>query len=114
MDLAPGGGSDQLKAVRYEPNALELSAQTSRGGLLVLSETYYPGWKAWLDDEPTPIYSTDIALRGVIVSPGAHRVRMEFRPAILPISAGISLATSILLAISAFVSRRRARWIQLN
>jgi hypothetical protein len=114
MKLAPGGGSDEVKTTSYEPNAIELSARTSRGGLLVLSETYYPGWKAWLDDQPTTIYSTDIALRGVIVPAGAHRVRLEFRPLILPISLGISLATAILLAISAFLYRRNARRIQLN
>jgi uncharacterized membrane protein YfhO len=103
-----------VKTLRYEPNAIELSAQTSRGGLLVLSETYYPGWKAWLDDQPTPIYCTDIALRGVLVPAGTHRVRMEFRPLILPIALGISLITAILLAISAFVYRKSARRIQLN
>jgi Bacterial membrane protein YfhO len=114
MELASGGGSDEVKTLSYEPNALELSVQTSRGGLLVLSETYYPGWKAWLDDQPTPIYCTDIALRGVLVPAGTHRVRMEFRPLILPIALGISLITAILLAISAFVYRKSARRIQLN
>jgi Bacterial membrane protein YfhO len=114
MELAAAGGSDEVKTLRYEPNAIELSAQTSRGGLLVLSETYYPGWKAWLDDQPTPIYCADIALRGVMVPPGTHRVRMEFRPLILLIALGISLTTAILLAISAFVCRRSARRIQLS
>jgi hypothetical protein len=93
----------QVKTVKYEPSSIELSTQAARSSLLVLSETNYPGWKAWLDDRPAPIYSTDIALRGVIVPAGAHRVRMEFRPLILPISLGISLATAILLAILAFV-----------
>ncbi len=39
---------------------------------------------------------------------------MEFRPLILPVSLGISLATAILLAISAFLYSRRARPIQLK
>jgi hypothetical protein len=114
MELAAFGGSDEVKTLRYEPNAIELSAQTSRGGLLVLSETYYPGWKAWLDDQPTAIYCADIALRGVMVPAGTHRIRMEFHPIILPIALGISLTTAILLAISAFVYRRSASRIQLN
>jgi hypothetical protein len=114
IELASAGGSDEVKTLKYEPNAIELSTQTSRGGLLVLSETYYPGWRAWLDDRPTQIYSTDIALRGIIIPAGVHSVRMEFRPAILPVSLGISLATAILLAISAFVYRRNASRIQLN
>jgi Bacterial membrane protein YfhO len=114
VELASGDGSDEVKALKYQPGYIELSAQTQRGGLLVLSETNYPGWKAWVDDRPAPIYSADIALRGVIVPAGVHRVRMEFRPVILPISLGISLATAILLAILAFVYRRNASRIQLN
>lgn len=100
-------GRDQVTTEEYNPGAIELSTRSSRDSLLVLSETGYPGWKAWLDNQPTAIYSTDIALRGVMVPAGAHRVRMEFHPVILPISCGISLATAILLAISA--SRRNAR-----
>jgi membrane protein YfhO len=99
------GLTDQVKTLKYEPKAIEVSTQSSRGSLLVLSETYYPGWKAWLDDRPAPIYSTDIALRGVVVPPGVHRVRMEFRPVIFPIALGISIATAILLAILGFGMR---------
>jgi len=109
IDLPPNYGdaglTDQVKTLKYEPKAIEVSTQSSRGSLLVLSETYYPGWKAWLDDRPTPIYSTDIALRGVVLPPGVHRVRMEFRPLIFPIALGISIATAILLAILGFGMR---------
>jgi hypothetical protein len=94
---------DRAITLRYEPNAIEIATQAPITSLLVLSETYYPGWKAWLDDQPTPILPTDIALRGVVVPAGAHRVRMEFRPSILPIALGISAATAILLVICAFV-----------
>jgi hypothetical protein len=114
----PSGGmanvSDQVKVIQYQPTRIELATRSSQGSLLVLSETGYPGWKAWLDDQPTPIYPTDIAFEGVVVPAGAHRVRLEFRPLILPVSLGISLATAILLASSAFVYRSSARRIQLN
>ncbi len=109
IELPSNGGdaglTDQVKTLKYEPKAIEVSTQSSRGSLLVLSETYYPGWKAWLDDRPAPIYSTDIALRGVVVPPGVHRVRMEFRPLIFPIALGISIATAILLAFLGFGMR---------
>jgi hypothetical protein len=118
VDLPAGSGAstvvDEVKTVNYEPTKIELTAQASRGAFLVLSEVDYPGWKAWLDGQPVPIYCTDIALRGIIVPAGMHRVRMEFRPIILPISLGISLGTAFLLGISAFVYRRRAGRIQLN
>ncbi len=82
FELPPNvaGEVDEVKALKYEPNSIEVSTQASRRSFLVLSETYYPGWQAWLDDQPVPIVPTDIALRGVVVPAGAHRVRMEFRP----------------------------------
>jgi hypothetical protein len=110
IDLPPNddsGNAGNVKVIQYEPSRIELSLRASRASLLVLSETYYPGWKAWIDGRPAAIHSVDIALRGVVVPAGAHQLRMEFHPAILPVSLGISLATAILLAISAFLYRAR-------
>lgn len=117
INLPSDDGSEgirEVKVMRYEPARIDLSLQTPRASLLVLSETFYPGWKAWIDEQPAAIHCVDIALRGVVVPAGAHRLRMEFRPAILAVSLGISLATAILLAISAFLYRASARPIQLK
>ena len=94
--------TDEVKVSRYQPDSIAWSIRSGAPALLVMSESYYPGWKAWLDDTPTPIYRTDIAFRGVAVPPGEHVVRMEFRPVILPISACISLAAAMLLLVLAF------------
>jgi Bacterial membrane protein YfhO len=97
LTLAPAAGPENVRAVSYEPDALEIEATASAAGMLVLSENNYPGWHAWLDGAQTPIYSADIAFRGVAVPAGTHRIRMEFRPAILYWSLGLSAATAILL-----------------
>jgi hypothetical protein len=104
----PGIDSDEVKVARYEPDSLELSVRSAAPAFLVLSENYYPGWKAWLDESPAEIYRTDIAFRGVAVPPGEHVVRMVFRPAILPVSAAISLGTAVFLAALAWWGRRRS------
>jgi Bacterial membrane protein YfhO len=88
-------GVDGVKVVDYQPTSLELAVESRGTSLLVASETEYPGWKAWVDGRPEPIHRVDIALRGVVVPSGAHRVRMEFRPMILPVSLGITLATAL-------------------
>ncbi len=99
IPLPPGAaGVDEVRVIDYQPNSLELAVQSRGSGLLVASETWYPGWQAWVDDAPSPIHRVDIALRGVVVPEGTHRVRMEFRPVILWISLAISLATAALLA----------------
>ena len=95
---------DSVSVVSYQPASLDLAVNAAAPALLVASETEYPGWQAWIDGRPAPIHRVDIALRGIAVPAGAHRVRMEFRPVILLISLGISLATLVVLLV---LARRR-------
>ena len=90
-------GEDRVTVLHYDPDSLELSVQSSGSSLLVASENYYPGWKAWLDGSAATIYLTDIAFRGVAVPAGEHTLRMEFHPIVFPVSMGISLLTATLL-----------------
>ncbi len=65
-------------------SARQIDVQVSRNegsGLLVLGELYYPrGWVATIDGEPTEIFKTNFALRGVIVPEGNHTVSLRFEP----------------------------------
>jgi len=96
---------DSVSVVSYQPDSLELSVAAAAPALLVASETEYPGWRTSIDGHAAPIHRVDIALRGVPVPAGSHRVRMEFRPVILPVSLGISLAALVLLGLLARSSR---------
>jgi len=107
IPLPPGNsGVDDVKVVEYRPNSLEIAVSSRGSGLLVASETHYPGWQAWVDGTPAEIHRVDIALRGVVVPEGAHRVRMEFHPTILWIGLGLTLATAALLLWLAMGERR--------
>jgi hypothetical protein len=73
---APG----RVELVGYEPNRVEVETDSPAHGLLVLTDQYYPGWRASVDGEPTPLYRTDYAFRGVLVPAGRHRVAFTYRP----------------------------------
>ncbi|HLI85799.1 MAG TPA: YfhO family protein [Bryobacteraceae bacterium] len=105
---AAAGMRDAVKTVSYEPASLEIAVEAAQPALLVLSETWYPGWKAWLDGAETPIYKVDLAFRGVAIPAGSHRVRMEFHPPILPVSLAITLLTAAALIAMAGARRKRA------
>ena len=66
---------------RYEPNELVLEVEADRGGLLFLSEVYYPAWRAWVDGEPAEVLRTNTAFRGVVVPAGVHSVRLRYSAA---------------------------------
>lgn len=60
-------------------NSVIVKAELSRPGFLVLSENYYPSWKAYVDGQEAKIYRADYLFRAVHLGPGKHELRFIFR-----------------------------------
>ena len=109
IDIAPSsaGPTGTVRALSYRQDSLELEVIADASpAFLVLSEAWYPGWQAWIDSQPSEIYRTDLAFRGLVVPRGKHRVRMEFHPPIFDLSRGVSGITFVLVAALVFVRKR--------
>ncbi|MBI1388439.1 MAG: YfhO family protein [bacterium] len=87
------------------PNRLSASGVAEHGGLVMLSELFYPGWRAYVDGLPEPIQRVNYYFRGVEVGPGAHRIEMAYRPA----SFIVGLTITLIALIAAIVGGRWAR-----
>jgi len=77
---------------------IEIQTDSTSPAFLVLSDVYYPGWRATIDGKTTPIFQTNYVLRGVQVPAGKHRVTFEFNPVSFHIGLGVSSASLVLLA----------------
>ena len=88
---------------------ITITANSERGGFLVLSETSYPGWRARVDGEVTAILRTDVSLQGVRVPPGTHTVLFEFAPPTLRLGQTLSLAGLMVCAGLIFGTDRRQK-----
>lgn len=102
-------GHANIRITTYQPNQIELSADTLRGGLLVISEIYYPGWEATLNGETTHIYKVNGMIRGIVVTPGQNRIIMQYRPASVRRGAALSLAAVLAMLILGAVILLRKR-----
>ena len=66
---------------KYSPNEVKITTLNNAGkALLVLSELYYPGWKAVVNSVPAKIFRVNSLLRGVIVGPGESEIIMKYSP----------------------------------
>jgi hypothetical protein len=64
----------------YEPNELHYDISSAKGGVVVFSEVYYPGWTATVDGNPVEIGRVNYVLRAITVKPGNHKVVLTFKP----------------------------------
>ncbi|NLI77094.1 MAG: hypothetical protein GX442_11720 [Candidatus Riflebacteria bacterium] len=94
--LKAGTGTCEL--VEWSPSRLVVSARTEGPAWLVLSEIFYPGWRAFSGDGERKIWRANHAFRAVFLEPGDHRVEFTFFPTHLATGIGISCATILFMA----------------
>ncbi len=97
---APPTGPEAVHVLTYTAERVELEVDASAPGLLVLSDANYPGWQAQVDGVTQPVYTANLLFRAVALEPGHHQVTFVFRPPLLGVGGGISLAAALLWMIS--------------
>jgi hypothetical protein len=100
-------GTARLASYGNERAEVAVRARTS--SLLVLTDVYFPGWKATVDGRSADIERVDYLLRGVRVPPGAHTVEFSYEPASWRIGWIISLLAILATAGVGLVGLRRRR-----
>jgi hypothetical protein len=104
-DVLPAGPRQEFVAARRiedTPNRVALEVETQHPGYLVLADTWYPGWTATLDGDPTPVLHADVTFRAVALpTPGKHRVVFNYFPPGLIAGLAVSAATAAGLAMYA-------------
>ena len=90
-------------------NSVSIETDNSQDGLLVLSDNYYPGWRATVDGAPARILRANHTMRAIAVPAGRHLVSFVFMPAafLLSVYVSISAAAITLAFLGLSVLRRR-------
>jgi hypothetical protein len=106
--IPPGPPGEWFPATNFSetPGEVSFAVDSSSGGVAVVTSSHYPGWKAWVDDRPTPILRADFAFQGIPVPPGRHAVRLRYQPATFRVCLLVSIAGWLVWA-GLFFSRRR-------
>ncbi|PIN28689.1 YfhO family protein [Prevotella intermedia] len=88
---------------KYEPNSLTYTVNSAKGGVVVFSEVYYPGWSATIDGQPAELGRVNYILRALNVKAGKHEVVLEFHPSSISTTETIAYVAlvALLLAICA-------------
>jgi hypothetical protein len=94
----------------YEPSRVVLNVEAASDALLVLSDLYYPGWRATVDGRPADILRADYLLRAVAVPAGRHTVVFLYKPASFKAGVAASLAGGLAIVLMLLMHWRSAQW----
>ena len=84
----------------YEPNRLTYQVASDKGGVIVFSEIYYPGWEALVDGKPVDIARVNYTLRAIRVEAGQHEIELRFFPQTVEKTEAVAHIALILLVLS--------------
>ena len=111
VEQIPSGAKENVSIASERPEEVRLEVEAAAPGVVVLADTWFPGWEATLDGEPTEILRADHAFRAVAVSAGRHQIVFRYRPLSLRVGFLVSalalLATLLLILVPALSRLRR-------
>ncbi len=99
--------SDQVTIVSYEPERVVIEANLASEGYLVLTDTWYPGWRARIDGQESSILRANLLFRALTLSAGQHQVEFSYEPASLKTGAVLSSATLLVIGLGLGLIWRR-------
>jgi hypothetical protein len=110
LPALPGGtlaSESKANIIQYKPTQLVIETSAPTETVLVLSEIFYPGWEATIDDHPAPIRITDFVLRGVALPAGQHKVEMRYVAPAARNGLLLGVGTVVLLSLGLYWDRFR-------
>jgi len=101
-------GGEAARVVDRSPTRVAVEATAMGDGYLVLGESWAPGWRAWVDGQPTPILRANLVHRAVKIAPGRHRIEFRYMPADFRLGLYLTCAAlAALLALAAGLGGKR-------
>jgi hypothetical protein len=107
VSKTPVDPSESVAVGRYEPQRVELKAFLVRPGLVILADTFYPGWRLTIDGKTAPIFRANRVMRGAALQAGEHRLVYTYEPESFRVGVIISAGALIVLLALAGSSWRK-------
>lgn len=105
----PDNRSERVERTRNDANRLTIAVSLACAGMVIVDDTWYPGWRATVDGESAAIYEAYGIFRGVLVPAGQHTIDMRYRPASVLVGALLSFLAGV-IAVCVYFGWPR-RWL---
>jgi hypothetical protein len=99
--------NSKVEIISYDANKVTIHTSSNEPSLLVFTDTYYPGWKGFVDGTESPIHRADGLVRAIFVPAGNHIVEFSYLPKSFTLGVSISFITATILLSLIILSNRK-------
>ena len=114
LKLSNDNEINNANIISYEANNVLIKTSNSDASILILTDVYYPGWKAFIDGTETKIYRADGLVKAIFVPEGEHTIEFVYLPESYNTGITISIITVLILVAIYFVSRNKYRRLKIE
>jgi len=108
-DYSTPASANAAEIIEDRRNRVVIETSSDTDSMLVLSDNYYPGWRATVDGQPAEILKANCTMRALRLAPGTHVVSFEFAPATLTAAVYVSLISLFVVALALIAAAFRER-----
>lgn len=109
VNRSASSGTGSIRVTEYGTESLTVLIDSTSEGWFYINDVWYPGWKAWVNGEETPVYRANGTFRAVRVSRGQSTVFMQYESSYLSLGIWIAVVTWALIGIVWWIGRKRER-----
>jgi len=88
-----------VKITKYTSNKVEIKGKGEKGGILFLSDNYYPGWKVYIDGKISRVYRANYSFRAVVFPSGQHTVTFSYESLTLKLGFAVTFIGGLILIV---------------
>ena len=92
-------GGDKVQITSLRPADIEIDVNMACQGMVVVSDNFFPGWRAEVDGRGSPTYEAYSFVEGVEVPEGTHHLRLHYVPLTLYAGLGLTVLGLVGLAL---------------
>ena len=105
---------EHAEIISYLPCKIKIKVNNKRDGLLVLTDSFYKGWKAYIDGEEVEIYPTNVAFRGIYAPEGEYEVLFLYKPDSFKYSIYITAAGLMVCFLLLIIHRKKLNFQKVD
>lgn len=104
----PEQRDNDVRIISYTPNKIELYVDVKKSERLILSEIYFPGWKAYIDSKEIQVENVNGIFRSIKLNSGRYKIKFVYDPLSFKLGVLMSGLTVALIIIVFLISKRQS------